>query len=305
MSDPLVTIFTAPKAFTNPHIALIQRNAISSWLALGADVQVILIGEEDGMAEFARQVGVLHLPDVERNALGTPLVSSIFALARSHSQSPYLLYVNADILLLPDILDALWTVGGLTETFLLVGQRWDLDITEPIDFSTGWQQRLRGQVKMHGRLHPPAGSDYFGFPRPLFADMPPFAIGRAGWDNWMIYKARMQGWHTIDATASVQIVHQNHDYSHLPGGQTHYRLPETAQNIKLAGGRRTIFTLLDTDTRLVKGKLLPAKLTWRKFWREIETYPLRRLHNYPLAEAFFTVLHPLKAYRQRRRRSSK
>ena len=32
--------------------------------------------------------------------------------------------------------------------------------------------------------------------------MPDFAIGRAGWDNWMIYHARQQGWPVIDGTPS-------------------------------------------------------------------------------------------------------
>ena len=47
-SDPLITIFTAPKPFTNPHIDLIQRNAIQSWLHLGDDVNVVMIGNEPG-----------------------------------------------------------------------------------------------------------------------------------------------------------------------------------------------------------------------------------------------------------------
>jgi len=87
---PLMTIFTAPKPFTNPHINLIQRNAIHSWAALGKDVRVLLIGDEEGMTEAAADLGVCQLPDVSRNASGTPLVSSIFDLARQNSESPLL-----------------------------------------------------------------------------------------------------------------------------------------------------------------------------------------------------------------------
>ena len=54
----MLTIFTAPKPFTNPHIDLIQRNAIRSWVALGPEVEVLLIGEEEGLAEAARELGV-------------------------------------------------------------------------------------------------------------------------------------------------------------------------------------------------------------------------------------------------------
>ena len=49
----LLTLFSAPKPFTDPHIALIQRNAIRSWTLL-PDVEVILLGEETGLAEAAR-----------------------------------------------------------------------------------------------------------------------------------------------------------------------------------------------------------------------------------------------------------
>ena len=51
---PLITLFSAPKPFTNPHIAMIQRNAIKSWTLL-PDVEVILLGEEEGLAEAAQR----------------------------------------------------------------------------------------------------------------------------------------------------------------------------------------------------------------------------------------------------------
>ncbi|MBE0700002.1 MAG: glycosyl transferase family 2, partial [Anaerolineaceae bacterium] len=99
MSD--LTIFSAPKPFTNPHIALIQRNAIRSWLSLGPQVEVILLGNEPGLAETAAELGVKHIPHVACTPGGTPLVSSMFELARQNSTSPQLACVNADILLLP------------------------------------------------------------------------------------------------------------------------------------------------------------------------------------------------------------
>jgi hypothetical protein len=89
-----LTLFTAPKPFTNPHIAMIQRNAILSWKQLGATgtgssttgnpdpnratagypsgrVEVVLIGEEEGLAAAAAELGVTHLPHVRCNSLGT------------------------------------------------------------------------------------------------------------------------------------------------------------------------------------------------------------------------------------------
>ncbi len=295
-----LTIFTAPKPFTNPHIALIQRNAIRSWKALGPGVEVLLIGDETGMAEAAAELGVAHLPGVQRNANGTPLVSSMFDLARRNSSAPLLACVNADIVLTPDVIAGAQAALKQTARFLLVGQRWDLDVREPLDFAPGWPERLRERAQREGRLHRASGSDYFIFPRDCFANMPPFAIGRAGWDNWMIYSGRAQGWPVIDGSADIFIVHQNHDYSHLPGGQPHYKLPETFENIRLAGGKRAIFELPDASHRLVNGRLRRQPLHWRKFWREVEIFPLVRLHSYPLALAFYALFHPIRAYRDLR-----
>jgi hypothetical protein len=291
-----LTIFTAPKPFTNPHINIIQRNAIRSWVEMGSQVDVSLIGEEPGIAEAATDLGARHLTDVATNDLGTPLVSSIFELARRSSSSPILAYVNADILLLPNFLEVALQLGGLSERFLAVGRRWDLDMRQPLVFSPGWETYIKEQVQANGRLHPASGSDYFIFPRHCFTDIPPFAIGRAGWDNWMIYAARRQRWPVVDTTSSLMVIHQEHDYGHLPGGQPHYRLPETAVNVRLAGGRRALFSLQDTDFHLISGRLHPIPKRGQKLLRELETYPLVSLKSSILAELAFAIFHPAKAW---------
>ncbi len=263
----LITLFTSPKPFTNPHIDIIQRNAIQSWLHLGPDVEVLLVGNEAGMAEVSAEYGVRRLAEVCCNDQGTPLVSSIFDLARRASQSPLLVYVNADIMFLPDLITAAQSLKA-QDSFLMISQRWDLEQNQLFDFegkeqlSDRWDQRLRTQVQRQGSLHAPAGSDFFVFPRPLFQEMPDFAIGRAGWDNWMIYHARQQGWPVIDATPSMMVVHQNHDYSHLPGGRPHYEHPESRQNQALAGGQNHMYMILDSDKQLRDGKLRSPQMTF-------------------------------------------
>jgi hypothetical protein len=271
---------------------------------------VIVVGQEDGLEEAAAELGVLYVPQVRRNAQGTPLVSDIFEQARRHSDSPILAYVNADILLLPDFIQSAWLVSQQVEKYLIVGQRWDIDMklvdgtTRQLGFENGWVDALQADVRQRGRLHPPGGSDYFIFPRSCFTEMPAFAIGRAGWDNWMFYHARKQGWPVINATRSIQVLHQDHDYSHLPGGQSHYRLPETSENIRLAGGRRTIFTLQDANFELAQGCVIPAHGSGGVL-REMETWPLRRLPGrtgLAAAEIFFAIFHPVKAFKEWRGR---
>lgn len=306
---PFLTIFTTPKPFTNPHIAVIQRNALRNWTHLGANVQVLAIGEEQGLPEAAQELGIHYVPQVQRNAQGTPLVSDIFRQARRHSESPFLAYVNADMLLLPDFIQATQVISQSVRNFLVVGQRWDLEMLQPdgstqeLTYEEGWEQYLREMVMQRGNLHPPAGSDYFIFPRNAFAHMPAFAIGRAGWDNWMIYAARKQGWPVVDATDAVQVIHQNHDYSHLPGGQPHYRLPETDENVRLSGGKLTIFTLRDVSYTLSGDQLQPVPLRGAKRMREWETWPVRKLNGRAgllLGAITFIIFHPTKAWRKLR-----
>ncbi|MEK6752251.1 MAG: hypothetical protein AABZ00_08280 [Chloroflexota bacterium] len=269
---PLITLFSAPKPFTNPHIAMIQRNAIRSWTLL-PDVEVILLGEEEGLAEAAKDLGVKHIPHVARNESGTPLISSMFQLARENSHSELLCIINADMILMPDFVEAAKQAVNLKNKFVLLSQRWDLDITSPLDFSGDWPHGLRSTVNGQGQLHRPAGSDFFLFPKKSYQDIPDFIIGRAGWDNWMIYKARKEGWPVIDCTPSVMIVHQNHDYSHLPEGKPHYEHPDTNENIRLAGGQANIrYTILDSTHQLVDGKLVRPKMTSLRFTRRFELF---------------------------------
>ncbi len=288
----MLTVFTSPKPFRG-HIDVIQRNALGSWVRLGPEVEVLVIGDEDGAEQAARQAGARHLPRVERNERGTPLLSSIFALAAAQAHHPILCYVNADVLLLDDFLPAVRKVTERFDRYLMVGQRWDLDLAEVIAWDSDWVARLRAQVRRSGRLHPPAGSDYFVFPKELFREIPPFALGRAGWDNWMIYSARARRIPVVDIGRAVTVIHQTHDYSHLPGGQPHYRLPESKQNVALAGGREVIFTLRDADWRLDHNGLR------RRRWHEIglvrwvETTAVLRFGPGRRVRALHMLLHPL------------
>ena len=296
MNQPLLTIFSAPKPFKNPDIEVIQNNALLSWANLGDEVEVLLIGEEVGVAKAALQFGIRILPDVKRNQMGTPLISSMFDLARKNSTGPFLAIINTDILLLPDILRTLKIVSAQFKKFLIAGQRWDLDVTEKFKFSADFYAQLARRTSQSGRLHPPMGSDYFIFPRDCYLDVPDFAIGRAGWDNWMMFKSRWEGWPFIDASDDIKVIHQTHDYSHLANGQPHYRLPESKQNVLLAGGDQTIFTLIDATHKIEEGQIKNSGLTFKKIWREVEILPLTKWHSKGLGQIFFYIFHPRKGY---------
>jgi hypothetical protein len=265
-----LTVFSYPKPFNNPHIARIQSNAIRSWMQLGDDVEVLLMGDEEGLSEFARENQVRHFPDVKCSPEGTPFISSMFELARRESDAPYLAILNADIILMPDFVEATHQVAALVDEFLFLGRRWDLDVEQELEFYPGWENDLQAEVHQRGTLHGPVGSDYFLVPRHLLQDMPEFTIGRSGWDNWTIYHAVKAGWPVVDVTQSAMIVHQNHDYSHLPGNKPPYDLPETKQNIRLAGGVKTMYTILEANQILVNGELKPALMSVPRLLHKLE-----------------------------------
>ena len=299
-----MTIFITPKGFDREHIAMIQRNAIRSWKALGNEVDIILIGDDPGVEENAEMLGVRFFRDVRRNSSGTPMLDDIFRIARENSDSPVLAYVNADIILKKDFLDITKKIMAEEDKFLLVGQRWDLDVRKDLEFPDGWEISFDQDLASRGRRHPAGGSDYFIFPRDIFTSIPAFAIGRSGWDNWMFYEARVKGWKLINCSKSINIIHQDHDYAHLPNGLPHYRQPESAENVKAAGGKRTIFTLLDCNYETDEnGNISTPKLSKKKLLREIEIFPLVTLKSKILGDASFAVFHPKKAYSEFRNRS--
>ena len=255
----MLTIFTVPKPFDG-HIGTIQRNAIQSWLRLRPACQVLLCGDEAGTAETAAALGADRIPGVDRNEFGTPLLSSVFAAAEARAAHGLLCYVNADILLLSDFAEAAGRVAQSKRRFLMVGQRWDLDVTEPLAFDAkDWERVLRARVERMGALHPPSGSDYFVYPRDALGALPPFAVGRPGWDNWMIYHARGRKMPVVDATESTLVIHQNHAYGHVKQGTgAAWEGPEGDRNLDLIGGEERIFTLADATHRLTRGGLRRA-----------------------------------------------
>jgi hypothetical protein len=260
----VLTVFSVAKPFRG-HFATIQRNAIASWARLRPACQILLLGNEEGLAEVAAETGATHLPELERNEFGTPLVSSIFSEAEKHARFPSLCYVNADIVLLNDFLPTVQAIHGWNSRSLIVGRRWDVDIAESLTWETGWEDELRARVGAVGKLHPHTGIDYFVFQRGFWGAIPPFAVGRSFWDNWLISRARTLDVPVVDATKCLTAVHQNHDYSHHPDGESGVSSgAETQRNYALGRGLGHACTLRDATHRLtssgVSRRLVPFDL---------------------------------------------
>lgn len=61
-----VTIFSLPKAFGG-HTGMIQHNAVQSWMRMEPKAEIILMGNDPGVAEYAAQWGLRHCPDIKCN----------------------------------------------------------------------------------------------------------------------------------------------------------------------------------------------------------------------------------------------
>ena len=260
----MITIFALPKAFRG-HIDVIQRNAIESWMRLSIKPEIILFGTDEGTAEAAREFGLRHVPEVARNAEGTPLVNDLFAQGQRYAANSLLCYVNADIILLDDFSSAVEKIAPFHSALLMVGQRTDLDITRPIDFgNSDWESRLREEARVSGALRPYTFIDYFAFSKGLYADLLPLALGRGGWDNWLIWRARSHKAAVVDASSAVLAVHQNHDYSHHPDGSKGvWSGTEAQRNRELIGWWYHKHTIEDASHRLTANGL---KSSHRHAW---------------------------------------
>jgi hypothetical protein len=269
-------LFTSPKPF-HGHSAIIQRNAIRSWTLLHPPCQIILCGDDEGTAETAAEMGAQHIPTIACTDYGTPLVSDLFEQAQRGTTHNLVCYINADIILMGDFLQAAARVAHAHPMFLMGGQRWDVDITTPLDFSPGWEEPLRRLARQQGKLHNPSGIDYFVFPRGMISAMPPFAIGRPGWDCWLLYHVRSRNIPLIDATRSVMAIHQNHGYGHVPQGTGRdYQGPEARQNLALLPHELCFFTL-NNATEL----LTPQGFAVPREFRHLREYPWDWLALHP------------------------
>ena len=259
----MLTIFAMPKPFRG-HIAVIQRNAVTSWTLLRPRPEIILFGDEAGTAETAQELGVRHIPEVARNEFGTPLLHDFFDQAEGQGNDGLLCYVNADIILLDDFTQAVERVRDWRPRLLMVGQRWDLDIAEPCDFSRPhWQQRLRASALRADRQQPPNAIDYFVFTRGLGRNLLPLAIGRRGWDNWLLWHARARDAALVDATPVVMAIHQAHDYSHHPrGAEGVFCGEEAGRNRELIGEWWHLYTIEDATHRLTSDRVRPIHRHW-------------------------------------------
>ena len=110
----------------------------------------------------------------------------------------------------------------------------------------------------------------------------------------MIYYARLQRWPVVDITQAADIIHQNHDYSHLPGGSRIISCPKQ-HNVALAGGKKTVFTLDDVSHEVRNDKCGRLRRLLRRYC-ERSKYSRSSVYIQKFKCHFLCHFHPRDAY---------
>jgi hypothetical protein len=270
----MITFFTTSKPFRG-HSAIIQRNALKSWKLLHPDVEVILFGNDEGTSEVSREFGLRHEPEIARNAAGLPYMNAMFDRAHEISSYETLCYCNCDIILTSDFPEALGRLQIAASDFLMIGRRWDIEVTRPLDFlNPQWQQEIRDIALKTNDRRDAWWIDYFLFGRGLFyKKIPEFVVGRPRWDNWVVWKALSSGARVIDASAAVLAIHQNHGYAAHPKGREGLWADESSQhNIALSGGALHLCKIDDAINRLTTDGIKPNRVRhWYAIKRNLDS----------------------------------
>lgn len=205
--------------------------------------------------------------------------------ARGASDAPLVCYANSDIILMQEFLEAVGAVVRQMPRFLAVAHRLNIDLRVPIDFAGDWEAAFRREVMPRGMPGDHTGIDFFVFPRDMYMEVPPLAIGRAWFDQWMIRAAREQRVPVVDVTPVARAIHQLHEYGHIEGGQkAAYWGEEARRNLEMYGGAPHAFTLLEAthelqpdgelrQVRFRREKHVAREWAWRNFVER--TAPLR------------------------------
>lgn len=247
----MLTLYSIVKGFEG-HTDVIQHNALHSWLTVLPTAEVILFGDDEPGAKDVAASHRLPILPLPRNEHGAPLLPKVIQTAHWVGRYDTRLLVNADIILPPNIADAIRTVQARFDAFLLCARRMKVRVDYLIDFSDkdwfAWLKELDCRIGISSAI------DVFCYRGEWLRDVPAFGVGRTSWDNWMLNKARTEGVPVIDGTPVFFAWHQEHA-KHKPADQV-------AQNRALLGpGFVPAHGSLDAATWLLKPEGLVERTT--------------------------------------------
>ena len=229
----MITFLSSAK----PFIGLDKENqirAIRSWKSCAEGAEVILYGDTEGQDLVAKELSVKVHRNVEASEFGTPLFDSIVTHAENVSTHDFFVYLNCDVIMNASLARVIF--GLKFRSYLLVGQRIDLgaEVKDLVDVKYLDENIKELAAKGMAKLHWARGSDYFAFSRGTWDPAPSVTIGRAGYDNVLIWDCLKRKIPVIDCTLALRVYHQFHGYGHVAGGKDEvYSGEEARRNTRL------------------------------------------------------------------------
>ena len=267
-------IFSSLKAMDDEHAAHGQRNAVWSWTRLRPAAHVVLFGDERGTADLARQLRVTHVVDTPRGPANLPLVNELFARAERLAAQlvgvRLLVYVNGDVVLTDELaraaLHALAAPERAGRPLLLIGKRYNSLALRHVDLraddADAWQASVRRAASAIPRdlnhNNNRWAIDYFAFTPGAFGalpgSVPPFSLGVAVFDNWLVHTLNSRGAFVVDASLVVPALHQSHPVAPMTDQKRQLRERNTALAKQWHWGRidaaKWFLTWCDADADL-------------------------------------------------------
>ena len=249
---PLMTLFTT--MVNKSSKTLINSITIRNWAQFGPIVKPVLFlsaeQNNSALASDARKHSWDVLLVMQTNKYGTPVFKDMFTRVREKYSTVFHGYSNGDILYdytLPKTLQAVADILPKLNSTLLVGMRKNLNMTKYLNYKYGLSNitlkiNVDDVVKRYGNqniTHPwcqqevfklaqgravpfsPQAMDYFFLSNHLFPwhEVKDVVIGRPGYDNYFHIFAKDHKTSAIDASRSINAVHQTGEKTVILQGQ--------------------------------------------------------------------------------------
>ncbi len=256
----MITILTTFKNFRGDDL-IRQSRALESWRITFPGAEIILYGNPEIPAAIISEHDIRQIVDIPMADGRLVRIDAMFEHAQRTGCNKRQMYVNGDMIVGTDF------AYGVSKLPLLrslgIGRRWDHDaiILDRIK-SSNEIIKIQDAARSMGQLHPPSGMDYFVYNSGDLRNLPPLYVGTVGWDNYMVLHALAARMKVVDLTPAVVVVHQNHGYKYLKGGQTEFILGDIARlNLRLLAGvsRGHRYWTIDATHELVDGSICPAR----------------------------------------------
>jgi len=266
----MLTLFAVPKA--EGPLAELWPLALQTWRQFGPPaMEILLFGEASSVARWATTWDALHIPEVRRNAYGTPYLHTLFEHARNTARHEILAFINCALILGKDFFESMAHLRQWRERFLATGSVWDVALNPiPETPDPAWYSGVLSRALTGGKVMPWTGF-FQVFHRDLYRNIPPILYGRLGWNDWLIWQARVQRVPIVDLSPTVTIIHPYHS-DPAPGKDKRDRYEEEDRyNALHIQPMKRFYTLRDATHILMRGQVRPNLRRWLEPLRQTIT----------------------------------